>query len=210
MLSFRLNCRWTPCKPLSEHRVISSLCNVVIENHRQMDHLCVKHCQSTEWSLHCSMLSFRLKGRWTPLVNTVRAQSDLFTVQCCHSDSLQMNPCKPLSEHRVISSLCNVVIENHRQMDRLCAKHCQSTESSLHCSMLSFRLNCRWTPCKPLSEQQGFICNESEWQHWTVKRSLCALTVLTKGVHLNTVRAQSDLFTVQCCHSDSIADGLPP
>ena len=87
MLSFRLNCRWTPCKPLSEHRVISSLCNVVIENHRQMDHLCVKHCQSTEWSLHCSMLSFRLKGRWTPLVNTVRAQSDLFTVQCCHSDS---------------------------------------------------------------------------------------------------------------------------
>ena len=148
MLSFRLNCRWTPCKPLSEHRVISSLFNVVIENHRQMDHLCVKHCQSTEWSLHCSMLSFRLNCRWTP--------------------------CKPLSEHRVISSLCNVVIENHRQMDHLCVKHCQSTEWSLHCSMLSFRLKGRWTPL------------------------------------VNTVRAQSDLFTVQCCHSDSKADGLPP
>ena len=25
---------------------------------------------------------------------------------------------------------------------------------------------------------------ESHWQHWTVKRSLCALTVLTRGVHL--------------------------
>ena len=33
------------------------------------------------------MLSRRLKGRWTPPVNTVRAQSDLFTVQCCHWDS---------------------------------------------------------------------------------------------------------------------------
>ena len=25
---------------------------------------------------------------------------------------------------------------------------------------------------------------ESQWQHWTVKRSLCALTVLARGVHL--------------------------
>ena len=28
---------------------------------------------------------------------------------------------------------------------------------------------------------------ESQWQHWTVKRSLCALTVLTRGVHMPLV-----------------------
>ena len=158
-----------------------------------------QHCQSTEWSLHCSMLSFRLKGRWTPLVNTVRTQSDFFTVQCCHSDSKADGPpWSTLSEHRVISSLFNVVIQTQRQMDtqvntvraqsylftvqcchsdskadwhppvntvrtqsyfftvQCChsdskaeeppAKHCQSTEWSLHCSMLSFRLKGRWKP----------------------------------------------------------------
>ena len=77
---------------LSEHRVISSLFNVVIETQRKMDppvntvrtqsdlftvqcchwdskadgppHL--QHRQSTEWCLNCSLLSLRLKGRWTP------------------------------------------------------------------------------------------------------------------------------------------------
>ena len=226
MLSLRLKGRWTPQSPWSEHRVISSLFNVVIQTQRQMDPICAKHCQSTELSLHCSMLSFRIKGRWTPLFNTVRAQSDLFTVQCCHSESkadgppktllehrvisslfnvviqtqrqmeLPVNtsrahsdlftvqcchseskadgpPCSTLSEHRVISSLFNVVIQTQRQMDPLCAKHCQSTEWSLHCSMLSLRIKGRWTPL------------------------------------VNIVRAQIDLFTVQCCHSDSKADGHP-
>ena len=203
------------CKPLPEHRVISSLFNVVIQTQRQMEPMvnivraqsdlftvqCChsdskadghtsQHCQSTEWSLHCSMLSFRLKGRWTPqstlsehrvisslfnvviqtqrqmdpTVNTVRAQSDLFTVQCCHSDSKADGPpyVQNTAEHRVISSLFNVVIQTQRQMDPP-SQHCQSTEWSLHCSMLSFRLKGRWTP------------------------------------PVNTVRAQSDLFTVQCC-----------
>ena len=110
--------RWTPQSTLSEHRVISSLFNVVIETQRQMDPPC-QHCQNTEWSLHCSMLSLRLKGRWTP-------QSTL-------------------SEHRVISSLFSVVIETKRQMDTP-HQHCQNTEWSLHCSMLSLRLKGRWTP----------------------------------------------------------------
>ena len=228
MLSFRLTSRWTPSvqntaraqsdlftvqcchsdskadgppqSTLSEHRVISSLFNVVIQTQRQMDppintvraqsdlftvqcchsdskadgppqntvraqsdlftvqccHWDSKadgpppgqDCQSTEWSLHCSMLSFRLKGRWTPYVqNTARAQSDLFTVQCCHSDSKADGPL---------------------------LQHYQSTEWSLHCSMLSLRLTHIWT---------AYV--------------------------QTTVRAQSDLFTVQCCHWDSKADGPP-
>ena len=218
------------CKTLSQHRVISSLFNVVIETQRQTghppvntvrpqsDHYTVQcchwdsktdgppsqYCQSTEWSLHSSMLSFRLKGRWTPpgqhcqstqwshhcsmlsfrltrqmdpsVQTTVRAQSDLFTLQCCHSDSKAGGPpWSTLSEHRVISSLFNVVIQTQRQMDPPCAKHCQSTEWSLHCSMLSFRFKGKWTtPQSTLSEHRV------------------------------------DLFTVQCCHSDSKADATPP
>ena len=252
MLPLRLKGRWTP-KTLLEHRVISSLFNVVIETHTHMDCLCAKDCQSTEWSLHCSMLSLRFKGRWTPSVqNTVRAQSDLFTVQCCHSDSKADGPplCKTLpehrvisslfnvviqtqremdppgnTEHRVISSLFNVVIQNQRQMDPPvksvraqsnlftvqcchsdskadgppCAKHCQSTEWSLHCSMLSLRLKGRWTPWSTLSEHR-------------VISSLFNVVIQTQrqmDTPVNTVRAQSDLFTVQCCHWDSKADEPP-
>ena len=180
MLSFRLKGRWPPESTLSEHRVISSLFNVVIQTQRQRDPPS-QHCQSTELSLHCSMLSLRPKGRWTSPVNTVRAQSDLFTVQCCHWDSKadcppsqhcqntelslhcsmfsfrlkgRRTPCKTLSEHRVISSLFNVVIMTHTHMNCLCAKQCQSTEWSLRCSMLSFRLKGRWTPCKTQSEDR--------------------------------------------------------
>ena len=304
MLSFRLKGRWTPQSTLSEHRVISSLFNVVIQTQRQMDPLCAKHCQSTEWSLHCSILSLRLKGRWTPLVNIVRAQSDLFTVQCCHSDSkadghpsehcqsteLSLHcsmlsfrlkgrgtpPQSTLSEHRVISSLFNVVIETQRQMDltsqhcqstewslhcsmllfrlkgRLTppSQHCQNTELSLHCSMLSFRLKGRWTPCKTLSEHRVIsslfnvvIQTQGRWtpcktqsedrvisslfnvviqtqrqvdRPWStlsehrVISSLFNVVIPTQmqmDPPANTVRAQSDLFTVQCCHSDLKADG---
>ena len=170
---------------VSEHRVISSLFNVVIQRQRSshivrqtvqwifrppMDPLCAKHCQSTEWSLHCSMLSLQtLKAiadqstelslhcsPWTPF-NTVRAQSDLFTVQCCHWDSIADGPppVKPLSEHRVISSLFNVVIQTQRQMDPLQSNTVRAQMWSLHCSMLSFRLKGRWTPPKStLSEHR--------------------------------------------------------
>ena len=158
--------------------------------------------QSTEWSLHCSMLSFRLKGRWTPLVKTVRAQSDLFTVQCCHSDSKADGP--PL-------------------------QHYQSTEWSLHCSMLSFRLTHRWTPYVQKTARAQSDLFTVQCCHWDsqadgppmcktlpeyrVISSLFNVVIQTQRQMkplVNIVRAQSDLFTVQCCHSDSKADGLPP
>ena len=224
MLSFRLKDRWNSQSTLPEHTVISSLFSVVIQNQRQMDPP-VQHCQSTEWSLHCSMLSFRLKGRWTPYVqSTVRAQSDLFTVQCCHWESKADGPpWSTLSEHRLISSLFNVVIQTQRQMDtpvntvrpqsdlftvQCChsdskadgpsSQHCQSTEWSLHCSMLSFRLKGRWTPQSTLSEHSYLFTVQC--CHWDSKAD---------GPPFNTVRAQSDLFTVQCCHWDWKTDGPP-
>ena len=303
MLSFRFKGRWTPpWSILSEHRVISSLFNVVIQIQRQMDPLCAKHCQSTEFSLHCSMLSFRLKGRWTPQstlseyrvisslfnvviqtqrqmdtqVNTVRAQSDLFTVQCCHSDSEAYGPpwsnvseqsylftvqrchsdskadgapmCKTLPEHRVISSLFNIVIQTQRQMDPLVnivraqsdlftvqcchsdskadghpSQHCQSTEWSLHCSMLSFRLKGRGTPPVNTVRAQSYLFTV-QCCHWDPKAdgphqstlsehrvisSLFNVVIETQrqtAPPVNTVRTQSDLFTVQCFHSDSKAE----
>ena len=199
MLSFRLKGRWTtPQSTLSEHRVISSLFNVVIQTQRQMDPPS-QHCQSTEWSLHCSMLSSRLIGRWTPP--------------------------KTLSEHRVISSLFNVVIQTQRQINPLVniiweesylftvqcchsdskadghpSQHCQRTEWSLHCSMLPLRLKGRWTPSE-----------HSQSTEWSLHCSMLSFR-LTRSWHAyvqNTVRAQSDLFTVQCCHPDSKA-GEPP
>ena len=49
--------------------------------------------------------------------NSIRGQSDLFTVQCCHWDSkADIPPCSTLSEDRVISSLFNVVIETQGQI----------------------------------------------------------------------------------------------
>ena len=276
MLSSRLIGRWTPPKTLSEHRVISSLFNVVIQTQRQMDPLCAKHCQSTEWSLHCSMFSFSLKGRGTPCVqNTVRTQIDLSNVQCCHSDSKadgpppsqhcqstewslhcsmlsfrlkgRWTPQSTLSEHRVISSLFNVVIQTHRQVDSpqntvraqsdlftvqcchsdskaedtLCAKHCQNTDWSLQCSMLSFRLKGRWTtPQSTLSEHRviSSLFNVVIQTHRQVDSPMCKTlsehrlissmfnVVIQTQRQMdhppvqNTVRTQSDLFTVQCCH----------
>ena len=50
---------------LTEHWVMSSLFNVVIGTQRQIYPLLL-HWQTTEWSLHCSKLSLRLKGRYTP------------------------------------------------------------------------------------------------------------------------------------------------
>ena len=199
MLSFRLKGRWTPCKTQSEDRVISSLFNVVIETNMQMDHLCAKHCQSSEWSLHCSMLSFRLKGRWNPwsTLSEHRVISSLFNAVI--QTQRQMDPPQStLSEHRVISSLFNDVIETQSQRDPP-GQHCQSTEWSLHCSMLSFRLKGRWTPLQH--------CQSTEWSLHCSLFSFRLKGTWTPPV--NTVRAHSDLFTVQCCHSDSKAGGPP-
>ena len=224
MLSFWLKVRWTPPSPLSDHRVISSLFNVIIQTQRQRDPT-DQHCQSTEWSLHCSMLSLRLKGRWIPLQHCQSTELYLH----CSMVSLRLKgrwtPQSTLSEHRVISSLFNVVIETQRKMDptqstqlehRVISslfnvvietqrqrdptdQHCQSTEWSLHCSMLSLRLKGRWNPWSTLSEHR-------------VISSLFNVVIQTQrqmDSPQNTVRAQSDLFTVQCCHSDSKEDGSP-
>ena len=152
MLSLRLKGRYTPHSTLSEDRVISSLFNVVIETQRQIyppgqhsrgqsdlftvqcchwhskaDIPPIQHYQRTEWSLHCSMLSLRLKGRYIP-------QSTL-------------------TEDRVISSLFNVVIDTQRQIYPP-SQHYQRTEWSLHCSMLSLTLKGRYTPQSTLAEDR--------------------------------------------------------
>ena len=81
------------------------------------------------------------KGRWTPPFDTARAESELFGVQWCKWEPIRNSqliikykeipvqiyrdtdtkgrwtPWSTLSEHRVISSLFNVVIETQRQMD---------------------------------------------------------------------------------------------
>ena len=227
MLSFRLKGRWTPQSTWSQHRVISSLFNVVIETQRQMD----PPSTLSEHRVISSLFNVVIETQrtdWTPLVNTVRAQSDLFTVQCCHSESkadwppwstlsehkvisLQFNvvietqrqtdtPQSTLSEHRVISSLFNVVIQTQRQRDPP-GQHCQSTEWSLHCSMLSLRLKGRWTPSVQNTARAQSDLFTVQCCHWDSKADGPPL--------VNIVRAQSYLFTVQCCHSDSNTDGPP-
>ena len=105
----------------------------------------IQHYQRTEWSLHCSMLSLTLKGRYTAPGNSIRGQIDLFTVQCCHWDSKgDIPPQSTLAEDSVISSLFNVVIETQRQIYRP-SQHYQRTEWSLQCSMLSLTLKGRYT-----------------------------------------------------------------
>ena len=276
MLSLRLKGRYTPQSTLSEDRVISSLLSVVIDTQRQIyppvntirgqsdlftvqcchwhskaDIPPIQHYQSTEWSLHCSMLSLTLKGRYTPLVNiavdrvisplfivgidnqrqiyppfnTNRGQSDLFTVQCCHWDSKadippiqhcqrtewslhcsmlsltlkgRYTPHSTLSEDRVIFSLFNVVIDTQRLIYPP-GQHYQRTEWSLHCSLLSLTLKGRYTPLVNIA----------------VDRMISSLFIVGIDTQrqiyppFNTVRGQSDLFTVQCCHWHSKAD-IPP
>ena len=122
-----------------------------------------------KWSLHCSMLSLRLKGRYTTPVNTSRGQCDLFTVQCCHW---------------------------HSKADIPTSQHYQRTEWSLHCSMLSLTLKGRYT-------HPGQHYQRTEW---SLHCSMLSLTLKGRYTPLvNTIRGQSDLFTVQCCHGDSKA-----
>ena len=77
----------------------------------------IPHYQRTEWSLYCSMLSLRLKGRYTSPHSTPtedRVFSLLFNVVI--ETQRQIYPHSTLSEDRVISLLFNVVIETQRQI----------------------------------------------------------------------------------------------
>ena len=222
MLSLTLKGRYTPHSTLLEDRVISSLLNVVIDNQRQIYHT-GKHYQRTEWSLHCSMLSLTLKGRYTPLVNiavdrvisslfivgidnqrqinphfnTNRGQSDLFTVQCCHGDSKADIPHPPFNTIRGQSDLFTVQCCHwHSKADIPPIQHYQRTEWSFHCSMLSLTLEGRYTPLVNIAEDR-------------VISSLFNVVIETQRQiypPFNTIRGQSDLFTVQCFHWHSKAD----
>ena len=116
------------CKTIPEHRVISSLFNVVIQTQRQVD----------------------------PPVNTVRDRviSSLFNIIIETQRQIDL-PQSTLSEHRVISSLFNVIM---RLKGRWTApsQHCQSTELSLHCSMLQMRLKTDGPP-KTVSEHRVIL-----------------------------------------------------
>ena len=146
----------------------------------------IQHYQRTEWSLHCSMLSLTLKGRYPPQstvaedrvisslfnvvidtqrkiyppFNTSRGQSDLFTVQCWYW---------------------------HSKGDIASVQHYQRREWSLHCSMLSLTLKGRYTsPQTTLAEDReisllfNFVID--------TQRQIYPLG--------NSSRGQSDLFTV--------------
>ena len=141
------------------------------------------------------MLSLTLKGRYTPL-NTIRGQSVLFTVQCCHWDSNAdiPPPHSTLSEDRV----------------------------SLHCSLLSLRLKGSIPPSfgQLIARSQIVVITEqwtlSEDRVNTSRGQSDLFTVQCCHWHskadippVNTSRGQSDLFTVQCCHWHSKAD-IPP
>ena len=142
--------------------------------HAKADIASVQHYQRTEWSLHCSMLSLRLKGQiYLPPFNTIRGQSDLFTVQCCHW---------------------------HSKADITPVQHYQRTEWSLYCLMLSLTLKSRYTP----------LVQHYQRTEWSLYCSMLSLTF--KGRYtppFNTIRGQSDLFIVQCCHWHSKED-IPP
>ena len=140
------------CKTLSEHRVMSSLFNVVIQTQRQMNPppFNTVRAQRDLFTVQCCHWDRKADG--TTLVNTVRAQSDLFTVQCCHWDSKMHGPpsqhCQSTGRSLHYSML-SFILKGRWTTP---GQHCQSTELSLHCSMLSFILKCRWTPQPTLSE----------------------------------------------------------
>ena len=253
MLLLRLKGRWIPYVQ-NTARAQSDLFTVQCCHwDSKADGPSSQHCESTELSLHCSMLLFRLKGRWTPYVqNTARAQSDLFTVQCCHWDSKADGPSSQHCLSTELSLHCSML--SLRLKGRWTPlQHCQSTEWSLHCSMLSFRLKPRWTPLqhcqstewslhcsmlslrlKPRWTSSSQHCQSTEWSlhcsmlsfrlkgRWTPKSTLSKHRVIASLFNVaietqrqmdpylvNTVRAQNDLFTVQCCQWDSKADGPP-
>ena len=145
-------CHWhskadiPPWVTVAVDRVISSLFNVVIETQEQIYPL--------------------------PPFNTIRGQSDLFTVQCCHwhskadiplgqfsrgqSDLLycsmlsltlkgRYTPWVTVAEDRVISSLFNVVIDTQRQI-YLPPVNSSSGQSDLFTVQCSLRLKGRYTP----------------------------------------------------------------
>ena len=172
MLSLRLKGRYTsPQSTLAEDRVISLLFNVVIDTQRQI----------------------------YPLGNSSRGQSDLFTVQCCHWDSMvDIRPHSTLSEDRVISSLFNVVIETQRQI----YPHSTLSEDRVISSLFNVVIETQRQIYLP-----PFITSRGQSDLFTVQ--CCHWDSKADIPPFNTIRGQSDLFTVQCCHWDSKAD-IPP
>ena len=145
------------------------------------------------------MLSLRLNGRYTSLFNTIRGQGDLFTIQCCHWDSrADIPPWVTVAKDRVISSLFNVVIDTQRQLyPPFNTSRGQSDLFTVQC--------CHWHSKADIPPIQHYQRTE-----WSLHCSMLSLTL--KGWYTplaNTIRGQSDLFTVQCCHWHSKAD-IPP
>ena len=190
MLSLRLKGRYSPQSTLSEDRVISSLFNVVIDTQSKI-YPPSQHYQRTEWSLHCSMLSLRLKGRYTPPVNTSRGQRDLFTVQCCHWHSkADITPRSTLSEDRVFSSLFNVVIDTQRKIYPLFnTSRGQSDLFTVQCCHWHSKADIPLPPFNTIRGQSHLFTVQC--CHWDSKADIPPI---------NSSRGQSDLFTVQCCH----------
>ena len=146
MLSLTRKGRYSLCSTLSEDRVISSLFQCCHWDSKADIPPPIQHYQRTEWSLHCSMLSLTLKGRYNPCstLSEDRVISLLFNVVIDTQKQIYP-PRSTLSEDRVISLLFNVVIDIQRQIYPP-IQHYQRTEWSLHCSMLSLTLKGRYTP----------------------------------------------------------------
>ena len=167
--------------------------------------------QRTEWSLYCSMLSLRLIGRYTPSFNTIRGQSDLFTVQCCHWHSKADIPLPTFNTIRGQSDLFTV---------QCCQWHSKAdiplpTFNTIRGQSDLFTVQCcHWHSKADITPPSPHLVNTSRGQsdlftvqccHWHSKADITPLSP-----HLvNTSRGQSDLFAVQCCHWHSKAD-IPP
>ena len=160
-----------------------------------------QHWQSSEWSLHCWKLSLRLKGRYTP-PPVWNCQSSEWTL-CFSMQSMRAN--SKQSSNRKIKGNVSVTPQLIGRYNKMSVSHqvhlmiyppyiWQSTEWSLHCSMLSLALTDRYTPK----------------QHWqTIEWSLHCwkLSLRLKGRYtpvFETARAQSDLFAFQCSQWEQI------
>ena len=157
-------------------------------------HLVVKHgnftllltSNSQQWQFH-------------PF-NTIRGQSDLFTVQCCHWHSKADIPPSQHYQRTEWSLYCSMLSLTLKGRYTPFIQHYQRREWSLYCSMLSLTRKGRYSLCSTLSEDR-------------VISSLFNVVIETqRQIYLppfNTIRGQSDLFTVQCCHWHSKADITP-
>ena len=189
MLSLTLKGRYTP--PPTTVGVLFTVQCCHWHSKADIPLLHFQHYQRREWSLHCSMLSLTLKGRYNPSPHSTlsedRVISSLFNVVI--DTQRQIYPQSTVAEDRVISLLFNVVIETHRQI--------YPPLDLFHCSMLSLTLS-------DISPSFNTIRGQSDLFtvqccHWHSKADIPLPT-------FNTIRGESDLFTVQCCHWHSKAD----